>query len=208
MNRNLFISALSIAILLATPAFSQSKDKKASTANGTYKVDTTASKITWRGSKPIGSAHIGAINIKSGDLLVKDNAVQSGQFQIDMNSITNEDLKGSPDYHTKLLTHLKSEDFFHVEKHPHSEFKLTSVEKKADNQYWVKGTLSMIGSTKPVEFPATAMVTADKITAKADLKIDRTLWNLRYGSGKFFKNLGDKMIRDEIELKLDIVATR
>ena len=82
------------------------------------------------------------------------------------------------------------------------------IEKKSDTEILVKGTLTMIGKTQPVEFPATIKMEGDSVTGTAVVKLDRTKWGLKYGSGKFFKNLGDKLINDEFELTLNLVAKK
>ena len=126
-----------------------------------------------------------------------------------MNTLTNKDLEGSPEYQAKLVGHLKSDDFFMVTKHPESNFKITSIQKKSGDEYAVKGDLTMIGVTKPIEFPAKMTVTKDAIMADAILKLNRTNWGLKYGSKSFFKELvGDKIIKDEFDLALKIVAKK
>ncbi|MFN8791097.1 MAG: YceI family protein [Bdellovibrionales bacterium] len=182
------------------------KDKMA--AGDVYKIDSTASQITWKGTKAVGSAHDGTVNLKDGHLVVNGQDFKTGEFVVDMNTITNKDLASSPDYQTKLVDHLKSEDFFNVTKHPESVFKIKSVKKKSEQEYIVKGELTMIGKTQPVEFPAQISVVDNKMSGTAQVKLDRTKWGLRYGSGKFFKNLGDKMINDEFELNLNLIANK
>lgn len=202
-----FLTAMTAVAMIASPALAK-KEKAASSSPTTYKLDTQASQIHWKGSKAIGSSHEGNINFKSGEIVMSEKNVKSAHFNVDMNTLTNKDLAGSPEYQTKLVNHLKSEDFFNVSKHSESSFKLTSATKKSDTEYMVKGTLTMIGKTQPIEFPATVNIADDQLTAKANIKVDRTRWDLKYGSGKFFKNLGDKMINDEFELTFDIVAKK
>jgi polyisoprenoid-binding protein YceI len=186
------------------------KGKKAAVAGTAevYKLDTQASSVEWKGSKATGDSHNGVIALKDGQLEVAGKDIKGGQFAVKMDSLINKDLEKSPDYKTKLETHLKSEDFFNVAKHPESTFKIKSVSKKSDTEISVKGDLTMIGKTQEVEFPATVKWEGNKVVGTANLKIDRTKWDLQYGSGKFFKNLGDKLINDDIELKLNLVATK
>lgn len=176
-----------------------------------YKVDTQASKIAWKGTKKMGSFHNGHISVKEGEITTdKKNKITAGQIVVDMSTITNEDLKDSPDYQKKLVGHLSNEDFFNVAKHPTTIFKITSVTPgKGKNEVLVKGDLTMIGATHPAEM--TAVVTVDKgvMTGKGKLIVDRTKWGLKYGSGNFFKELaGDKIINDQFELDLDLVARK
>jgi polyisoprenoid-binding protein YceI len=184
--------------------------KSASPTAVIFKIDTAASTIAWKGSKATGSSHDGNISVKEGQIEVAEKAIKGGNIVVDMTTMSNKDLAGSPDYQKKLMEHLKSEDFFAVSKKGNetSTFKFTKIEKKSDTEIVVKGTLTMMGSTQPVEFPATIKMEGDKITGTATLKLDRTKWGLKYGSGKFFKNLGDKLINDEIELTLNLVAAK
>lgn len=176
-----------------------------------YKVDAQASKIAWKGTKKMGSAHNGHISVKEGEITTdKKNQITAGTVVVDMKTISNEDLKDSAEYQKKLVGHLSSADFFNVEKYPTSTFKITSVTAgKAKNEVIVKGELTMIGGTHPVEMPATVTVDKGVMTGKGKLMIDRTKWGLKYGSGNFFKELaGDKIINDQFELDLDLVAKK
>ncbi|MEK2687757.1 YceI family protein [Bdellovibrio sp. GT3] len=175
-----------------------------------YKVDTKASTVAWKATKKAGSAHNGGINVKDGSVTVdKKGVVTGGQFNIDMATISNEDLKSSPDYQKKLVDHLSNADFFDVTKFPVSTFKIVSITPKAKDEVTVKGELTMIGKTNPIEFPA--KITTDKgvMTGEATVKVDRTKWGLKYGSGNFFKELtADKIINDEFEMTLKLVAKK
>lgn len=174
-----------------------------------YTVDTKASKVAWKGTKKMGSAHNGAISVKEGQVTVDKGAVTAGTVVVDMTTITNEDLKDA-EYNKKLVGHLSNEDFFNVTKNPTSTFKINSLSKgKEKDTYTVKGDFTMIGHTHPIEFPAKITVAGDKVTGTATVKIDRTKFGLKYGSGNIFKELAaDKIISDEFELTLNLVATK
>lgn len=182
----------------------------ASAAADVYKIDTKESSVTWKGTKKMGSFHTGNISVKEGQVEVdKKNQITSGTINIDMATITNEDLKGSPDYQKKLVGHLSNEDFFNVPKYPTSNFKILSVTQKSKDEVLVKGELTMIGKTNPIEFPAKITVANGVAKGEAQVKVDRTKWGLKYGSGNFFKELaGDKIINDEFELSLKLVAKK
>jgi len=181
-------------------------------AADSFKIDTSASSVRWKGTKKIGSAHDGAISMKEG--LVSFDAkgvLSSGRFVVDMSTISNEDLKGTPDYQKKLVGHLSSPDFFDVAKYPTAEFKITKVtpDPKNKNEMTLAGDFTMIGKTHPVSFPAKVSVVKGVATGEATLKIDRTKWGLKYGSGNFFKELAaDKIISDEFELTFKLVAKK
>jgi polyisoprenoid-binding protein YceI len=103
--------------------------------------------------------------------------------------------------------HLKNEDFFNVAKFPKSTFEVISVTPKAGDEYLVKGKLTIKGITNDVEFPATIKNDGKKLTATAKIIVDRTKYDIRYGSSSFFDNLGNKAISNEFELDLNLVAS-
>ena len=166
------------------------------------KVDTQKSKVYWTGKKVTGE-HTGYVNIEEGTVVVKDGAPQTAHIKMDMNSIEDTDLEG--EWKDKLVGHLKSDDFFSVEKYPVATFKVKSF-KKSGTQHTVVGDLSIKGITHEISFPADVKVEDGLLTANGTAKIDRTKWDIRYGSGKFFDGLGDKMIYDDFEIKFELVA--
>jgi polyisoprenoid-binding protein YceI len=170
-----------------------------------YKVDNSQSKVTWLGKKVTGE-HSGGINIADGKLITNGKSIQGGTFNIDMSSITNTDMQG--EYSDKLVGHLKSDDFFSTEKFPKATLVITKVTPKGKDQYDVKGNLTIKGITKAIAFPATIQNGGDKLTAKAKIIVDRTLYDIRYGSGSFFDNLGDKAIDNNFELNVNLVAKK
>jgi polyisoprenoid-binding protein YceI len=166
------------------------------------------SSIKWTGTKVTG-AHNGSVKLKSGTVIVSGKHVTGGEFEVDLNTIANEDMKGG--MADKLVGHLKSDDFFAVDKYPTAKFVITKVAplKKEVNgaNHTVTGKLTIRDKTEKISFPATIKVSADAATAKASVKVDRTKFDLKYGSGKFFKGLGDKMIHDEFTVDLDLKAS-
>src|SRR3989344_7299937 len=117
-----------------------------------YKVDSTASTVNWRGTKKIGSFHDGKVSIKEGQVETNEkNELTSGNFVIDMTTISNSDLAADPKNQKKLVGHLSSPDFFDIKKYPTTTFKITSVTKKGKDHI-VKGDLTMVGKTNTVEF--------------------------------------------------------
>jgi len=175
-----------------------------------YKIDPKASTINWKASKKLGTTHTGSISVKEGQIQAdKSGLISGGVISVDMAAITNEDLKGSPEYHKKLLGHLASEDFFNVAKYPVSSFKILNVSAKSKDEVLVKGELTMIGKTNPIEFPAKVTMVNGVLSGEATIKVDRTKWGLKYGSGNFFKELtADKVINNEFELGLKLVAKK
>ena len=172
------------------------------------KVDTSASYVQWTGKKLIGDKHTGKLRFKSGLVTYKDGKPVKAKLVIDMNSLTNEDLK-DPKWNQKLVGHLKSDDFFDVKKHPTATLVAESIQPSTPGSYVIKGTLTIKNKSQKIDIP----VKLEKDTAKSKrvtskLSIDRTLWDVRYGSGKFFKNLGDKVIADDVDLMITLVLKK
>lgn len=175
----------------------------------TYRPDLVKSTVGWHAKKVTGE-HMGNVKIKSGSIVVDHHAPSRGEFVIDMTSITCTDLKDAG-YNAKLVGHLKSDDFFSVAKYPEATLKIKSFTPVAGSRageanYTIKGDLTIKGITKEISFPAVMTVTDRMITAKADIKIDRSEFDVRYGSGKFFDNLGDKLIYDDFTMSVDLTA--
>ena len=162
-------------------------------------VDTTASSAKWIGKKATGE-HNGSIKIKEGKLELAGNELTGGFFIMDMNSISCEDLPGKGKL--KLENHLKSDDFFGVEKYPTATFTITKVKNKGNNNYQVKGNMTIKDITNEIEFTTQVAKRSAGLVAKASLTIDRSKFNVRYGSGSFFDELGDRLIYDDFELAI------
>lgn len=160
-------------------------------------VKTDASKVTWKGYKVTGS-HMGTIDLQSGALMFEDGKLTGGEFTVDMSTLISTDLQGG--MKEKLEGHLKSDDFFGVESNPTSKLVFTNVEASGKNRYKVTGDLTIKGTTKAVTFDVS--VYGSKATAT--LTIDRSEFDVRYGSGSFFDNLGDKTIYDDFEIVADL----
>ena len=163
----------------------------------TKKVDATKSTINWVGKKVTGQ-HNGTVNLKDGKLVFRGKKLTGGAFTVDMNSLTATDLQG--EWLGKLNGHLKSEDFFGTEKFPTSTLVFKKVVAKSANLYTVTGDLTIKGQTNPITFDLAT--TANSATTK--FNVNRTKYDIKYGSGSFFDNLGDKAIADEFELEVSL----
>jgi polyisoprenoid-binding protein YceI len=161
------------------------------------KMEVKNSKIVWKGYKVSGSQE-GTLNLKSGSLSFDGENLKGGEFVIDMSSLACTDLNG--EYKGKLEGHLKSDDFFGVEKYPTSNLNITKVKSTGKNSYKITADLTIKGITKSIKFDAS--IYGKKATA--NLKVDRTQFNVKYGSGSFFDGLKDNMIYDEFDLVIDI----
>ncbi len=168
-----------------------------------YKVDAAKSTFKWTGKKVAGE-HWGYVKFSGGQLTTENNAVTGGTFTVDMTTIDVQDLQG--EWAGKLAGHIKGDDFFGTDKFPSSTLVLKSVTSKGGNEYDVKADLTIKGITNEVMFPATITTTATEVTTKATFKINRIKYGIKYGSGSFFENLGDKAINDEFTVDVNLVA--
>ena len=188
--------------LLAIIGFMSFTPKPAPT---TFKVDVDKSTFKWIGKKVTGS-HNGFIKFSAGSISVEKGALVGGSFTVDMNSMNCADLEAGKGAE-KLMGHLKSDDFFGTEKFPTATMTIKSATAKGGNQYDVKADLTIKGQTNEVMFPATVTVAGGALTATANFNIDRTKYGIRYGSGSFFENLGDKAISNDFNVEINLAAT-
>ena len=165
-----------------------------------YKIDSEKSKITWIGKKVTGQ-HNGTIALAEGTLTSKGKKIDGGSFTIDMTSL--KDSEGN----ARLEGHLKSDDFFSTEKNPKATFVISKIEPKTGDDYTVTGNLTIKGITNAIEFPATIQLSGGQVTAKAKIIVDRTKFDIKFRSGNFFENLGDKAIDDNFELNVELTGT-
>ena len=184
---------LSSLVLFNTSAFSQQ-----------HVFSSSDSKITWEGTKVIGGGHQGTLDMKTGFIEFKDKKPVKAQVIVNMLSIKNTDLE-DPKWNKKLVGHLNSDDFFSTSKHPEAKILVTSFQQKQKGHFDLNGTLTIKGISKPVQFSG-QMIEKNNVvsTFTATLEIDRTEFNVRYGSGKFFEDLGDKMISDTIKIDVEL----
>lgn len=189
--KNKFLTlALTFATALGAMSFTNGDDDK-------KVVNIEKSKVTWKGYKVTGQ-HEGTIVLKEGFLNFEGEKLTGGEFIIDMASISSTDLKG--DGKTKLDGHLKADDFFGVKNHPTAKLVITKVEAGSNGAYKVTGDFTIKGITQSASFE----LSADSSSATASIKLDRTKYGIKYGSGSFFDDLGDKAISDEFDLSINL----
>jgi hypothetical protein len=220
MNNKLSISCL---ILIIAPLFfgcrGPVKEKNQNNASSNsvslehvagekYIIDTKESVLTWEGSMVFGfeGKSIGYVYISKGELMIEKGQLVGGTAEIDMNTIEYKDTanKNTP------IKHLKSPDFFDVEKFPISTFAITKIESVNVRSKTIKvtGNLTIKGITNPVTFPAKMEVKDGIVRANGKVVIDRTQWGIRYRSGKFYDNLADQAVSDDFEIQMNIVAKK
>ncbi|RCL65947.1 MAG: YceI family protein [Cryomorphaceae bacterium] len=161
------------------------------------KINTEKSTLKWIGEKITTSQHSGSLNFKSGEMTIKDGLVVSGNFIVDMTSISVEDISGSEK--KRLEGHLKSDDFFSVDKHDKALLSIKGS-KKTDKGFLVDANLTIKDLTHPIQFNMVSIEGG----YNADLVFDRSKYNVRFRSGSFFENLGDKLIIDDIVLSSEL----
>lgn len=180
---------------------------------GEYTVVPTESRFTWEAKKPLIEGYInsGTIALKEGMIEVGTSTAM-GDFTVDMTTLKVGLTATKPGKESALEAHLKSKDFFEVEKYPATTFVITSVTPMSDSSttfvYTVTGDLTMKGKKNPITFPAKIYLKEGKLHADATVEVDRTKWGITYGSGSFFDNLADNAISDTFALTFALVAER
>lgn len=179
-------------------------------ADGVRSIDCGSSRVEWAGRNLVKKHH-GTIGISGGELVVRDGLVTGGTIAIDMRTIRNIDLADAEE-NSQLIRHLKSDDFFDVEQFPSAAFELVDCgtlvgATPGSPNHFIKGKLTIKGVTRELSLPA-IIVPGDDGTVKAHacFDIDRTEWNVFYGSGKLFEWLGMHLVNDSITLEMFITA--
>lgn len=191
------------AALFAAGSFAQ-------IADGKYNVDFKTSTVNWHGEKVTGSGHKGTVKVSSGQLELKGNNIVKGKLKLNMNAIECTDGMDA-ETTSNLLNHLRSEDFFNTAKFPDANFEVTSVKAQKDakgNTHSINGKLTIKGITQDVSFPATVSAKDGGVTVNGELVVDRSKFDVRYGSETFFGELGDKAINNEIKINFNLITKK
>lgn len=220
MHNNTVISAAMVALLLtgglvSAPALTENQVHytlaSAMVKSTTYAVDASQSAIRWK-SKKVGGEHIGIVKMTSGQLNVDGSKLTGGTFVADMKSLRDVDKGESNPFNERLVNHLRSEDFFSVEKFPSSTFKITSAKpikgaKAGEPNYTIGGDLTIKGTTKPQTFPAVVNVSGDAVQATASFMVNRLDYDIKFRAA-IIGTAADKIIEDTFLLDLKIVANK
>lgn len=199
MKKSTLVLSLGVAIL-GLSAFTN-------VSNDNSKDASAKSIINWTGSKVVGGDHTGTIQVKEANLQFDKGVLTGGSIVADMTTITDTDLDG--EYGAKLVGHLNSDDFFSTSKFSTSTLKITKLTKgKKANTYNVVADLTIKGITKSESFTATVVEKGSNYMVTANVNINRTKYDVRYGSSSFFDDLGDKAISDEFNLNVTIVTAK
>jgi polyisoprenoid-binding protein YceI len=189
-----------IAIILSLAVFFPTEKN---TAPAT--VNKSESSVMWKAAKVTGE-HWGYVPIADATLDYSNGKITGGSFEMDMVNLTVEDLT-DPKSKGNLTNHLKSDDFFSVEKFNTASFKITDAKSSNGKDYVISGNLTIKGISQPISFPAKVSTSGNKLTAEGDITFDRTKFDIKFRSGNYFENLADKLIYDDVNLKVKLVAS-
>jgi len=167
--------------------------------NWAFGVDST---VQWTGRKAFGQ-HFGAVVMTGGNLVIDSTGNASGEFNIDMKSITVADIADSAS-RMKLTGHLKSSDFFSVDSFPQAKLQVTKITPASAGRFNVSAKLTIKGITNDIEFPATILANGNEMIVNADITIDRTRWNIKYNSKSLLGDAADKFIYDNFDIVLNL----
>lgn len=176
----------------------ETNDVSMTAADATYNIKQDQSSLVWTGREVSTSSHYGTINFTSGQFEIADGLISQGEFFVDMTSITVQDLTGGSK--DRLEGHLRSDDFFSVESYPTAHLYISSSEAISNGKWMVNGFLTIKDISHPVLFE----MANTEDGWNASLVFDRSKYNVKFRSGTFFENLGDKLIYDDIELKINL----
>lgn len=208
MKQKLLIYTITLFTVFIMVKVNYARNGASSNSNNviTSEINTQKSYIDWVGKKVLGQ-HNGRVKVKSGNIISKNGILGGGSFIIDMSSITCTDIADEK-YNAKLIGHLNSEDFFNVDEFQTAELKITKVLKVTgkENSYNLSAVLTIKGISNTITFPAIFKSTGKGFEGNATITIDRTLWDIKYGSSNFFEGLGDKAIKNEIELTVYVAS--
>ena len=177
--------------------------------DGTYVIDAAASTIAWTGANITGSTHQGTLTVHKGIVNVVDQAVSNGFVAVDMNTMVCTDEGLDDEGKANLIGHLKSDDFFGVEQFPYARVELEGIKVKGDVAMGY-GKIFVREIGQPINFPVNITVDGENIVVDAEFAFDRSKHDVKFRSGSFpdlFPDLGDKLINDEINMNVHIVAS-
>ncbi len=208
----LIIVAVAITLIVRKSNRTESDTSAPTTATtaevGTYRTSSDAT-VAWQGKRPLMEGYMdsGTLKISSGTVTVSEGSA-SGKFVFDMSTIS-AGATGKGSGMEILTNHLKSADFFDIAKYPTATLVVTKATPTTTAyEYIAEGTLQMKGETHPISFPVTMYSDGMDLRAKGVIEVNRTIWNIKYGSGKFFQDLGEKMIDDVFSVSVDLILKK
>ncbi len=186
---------------------SSNTSNKISPEQGVYKVVIDETELSWIGKELSTKIHTGTLNLSNGIIQVDNDKKITGNITINMSTINVTDLQGRAK--EMLEGHLRSVDFFEVENFPKATLSFKSKSfNKLKNQINFEGELTIKDISNPILFNAILLESSPYLKAKAILSFDRSKYNVRFRSGSFFENLGDKLILDVIDVNITLVTKK
>lgn len=204
MKKILLFALIATTSLSFAEGFKKIRPKAQKVTDKIAVVDAKKSTVNWTGTKVTGS-HTGEVKVKSGKLIFKSGDLVGGEVVMDMTSITNSDVE-SMEWRKKLVDHLKSDDFFSTAKHPTAKLIVKSSKLGKGGKYNVLADLTIKGVTKKVLLDVTFNKKGPVYSGSTTFKFNRVNYGIKYKSGQFFKNLGDKLIHDDVTVKVNFTA--
>ena len=172
--------------------------------DGQYTMDTDKTVVQWTGTK-VGTIEEGTVMLRSCTFSVDHGMFEKGSMVIEMNGIKATSQTGEAA--RKLTQHLRSEDFFDVAQFPTASFVVTSTRADGMGNLVLSGALTIKGETKEAEAQM-RFASADPVIATLDFLFDRSDFDVRFGSGSFFEDLGDNLISDMVGIKMALVEDK
>ena len=210
-KRHFLLASIILLFMVGCGKKSGTKDSNVGTTSylnleeGSYNIIREKSELKWTGKELSSKTHTGILFLKEGRINIDSNGMIEGKVVIDMTSINVTDLQG--EWKDKLEGHLKSPDFFDVKISPTAFITFQSTKKpNKEKKIYLDGELTIKDITHPLSFTADLLNTKPFLTAKAILSFDRSKYNVRFRSGKFFENLGDKLILDDIDIDIILAS--
>lgn len=171
-----------------------------------FQIQNASSYVNWTGKKVLG-LHTGSIKVNSGFIEFDNGLIMGGRVEIDMTSIEITDIEDKKT-HNDFLAHLQNDDFFSTDKFKTAYLDIFGTTPSTNNQVRIEGSLTIKNITNPISFIAKVEVFTDYLHSMGEIVIDRTMYNIRYGSGKFIDNLGDKLIYDDFVLQFKLIGQK
>ena len=176
------------------------------TASDTLHINVDSSTISWIGRKVTGE-HSGTLNLSKGWVVMQEGSIIGGKFIFDMTSIKNTDIE-SPEWKEKLEKHLMAEDFFFTDSFPHAILEIKDhsqiVKYNTEINNRIIADLNIRGITHEINFPLEISQVQSIFYTEGTIDINRTIFNIRYKSGTFFEELGDRMIYDDFTVQFSL----
>lgn len=163
------------------------------------KININESKIKWIGKEITTKIHFGSLKFNNGKIILNNDQIVGGDFSVDMKSLVDKDLSGKSKQY--LENHLKSDDFFGVEKYPTASLNISSSNKISNNEHKINGILTIKNIAHPISF----VLTFNDLGAIAKMTFDRSKYDVKYRSASFFSDLGDKLIYDDIDVEVTLI---